>query len=275
MLDYITVQAHLPNKDFSDLESNLISIKIVGYNQSLRDVIYRYDLPAYLYNKLVDSQPKYKSYQQFLIVKKELEKRGIHSFGSDDNKYLPKHISGKLISTILAELSTLVSDAISIGKRDTLNRVKKIFVRFNSSVSHDRHEWTHGYMGEKVSMGFQFFIGYEIEETTGWLGEKETVKNYYTLIKHVTGSTAKHSTNFQEGNHLEPLHYHDKQSQKAFVNNYHILDWTQEREDFFNKHILDKFKDLDIKLKEYFSNLDNNKIELLMTNSASQKLLGE
>ncbi len=275
MPEVIKVKAHLPNKYFTDVEFVEISIKSLGLDEKTNDILYRYDLPASLYDKLVDSEPKFKSYQNFLKLKEEKKKSHITSFNKEDEQYLQKYITSKLISDIISQISDLSYRAIAIGKRETLNRTKKIFVRFDSSIRHDRQDWTGGYMGEKVNMNFQFFIGYEVEEPEEkFLNENRAlVKNYYTLIKHSTGSTAKMSTNFQEGNHLEPLHYRDNRSRNEFIYSFTIIDWTQEREDFFKNHILNKFKELDERLKDYFANLDNNKIEQLMSNS-SQKLLG-
>ena len=269
----IKTKVFLPNADFTDNVLTEIIIKCLGFDQKTNDVMYRYDLPNRLYGKLVDTQTKFRSYQNYLKNKEEVKKRGVHSFNNEDELYLQKHITEKLISIIVGKINELTFESIAIGKRNTLARKKKIFVNFDSETRHNRCNWTGGYMGERVELGFQFFIGYEVEEQEGWLREKETVTNYYTLIKYATGSFAKQDTNFQEGDHLEPLHMADSKARNNFINNHHILDWSQEREDFFKNHILDKFKELDERLKNYFADLDNDKINLLMSSTNSQKLI--
>ena len=271
----IEVTTMMISTDLSEIKSHIINIKINGLNQN-NDMIYSYTLPKHIYNNLVDTEPEFQSYQKFLEIKRKNESEG-RGYISDQT-YLRKTVEDVLVSSILSTIdrySNLIHDRIH---KLELIKTKKIFVQFIGNDLHKRCEWTGGYMGKEVLTKFQYFTGYEIEEckkSTGgsiWLSgnERPVEKNYYTLILHATGSLAKNSTNFQEGTYLHPLYMGADRTK--FLNSYTILDWTEEREDFFRK-LQEQFTKLNTSLHEYLSDLDNDKLELIMSEKTMMSLL--
>lgn len=265
MTEYVTVKASLPNKNFKDIESKIINIKILGLNKN-NDVEYEYSIPDFLYEELKDTEPKYRSTP-------ETDPIGIRTFS--EKKHFKKKIKSTLISDILSQIEAISYDAISKNGKEELKKDKKIFVKFLAKESHDRCEWTHGYKGKVISSRFQFFVGYEIEErdVRSYLSVSttpKTIKKYYTLIKYATGTGAHKDTGFQEGSKLEPLHY-DQDSTK-FAEEYSILDWSQEAEDYL-RTIQEKFVQLNANLTDYLSDLTDEKLKFLIENSNSKLLL--
>ncbi len=269
-LNQVIVKVRFPNKDFTDYIIQDITIKCLGYVLSENDVMYKYDLPLFLYDKLVDTHNKYKSYQNYKNLKAEKDKQGI-SISGEDKLYLKKTITSKLVSQIVDEIENLSGAALALGARSNLNKKKKIFIHFNSKINHDKCNWTGGYKGEKTTIGFQFFIGYEVEEKESFW-KKESILNYYSLICYKTGSLAKHDTGFQEGNHLEPLHLHNDRDRDDFIRSHYILDYTPEREKYFSE-ILEVFKNVSSNLNNFFTGIDNDNIDKMISEHTSLKLL--
>lgn len=264
-MDSITVKANIISKDLSEIVQTDIVIKQKGFNEN-KDVVYTYALPSYIYNALEDTSLEFQSYQKYLERKKEL---GANFRASET--YLKKNIESILISGIIRELESYSYEILTIKQRDTLQKTKKLFIRFNGSENHDRCSWTGGYMGLKITTQFQFFIGYEVCERESMTisnsfssEERPMVVNYYTLIKHATGSMAKWSTNFKEGTKLEPLYFTG--GKKDFINSYQIIDWTQEREDYLTS-LQERFCNLNENLRNYLESLDNVKLDALISNS--------
>lgn len=256
-MDKIKIKVLLPTNDLKDTEYKEIIINQDGLGDNY-DMIFSYKIPDYIYDDLVDTEEKYISYENFKTRKKDINYKG--------SSYLKRTIKYPLISMIKEEIEKLTSSIIVKNTRNELQKTKKIFVKYFNNEKHSRCEWTGGYMGESISSSFQYFIGYEIEEKSHMTDK--LVKNYYTLIKYVpiNGTTRKLDTNFKEGDKLEPLYMpNDKNS---FLNSYTILDWSQQREEFFEKVNI-SFKNINNKISEYLTNLDNDKIDLLISNNTN------
>ena len=150
-------------------------------------------------------------------------------------------------------------------------------MRFTPASDHARCEWTGGYMGEKISSTFQFFIGYKIVEPAGLAIGGDAVKivgNYYTLIRYQKTSplatVQKYDTNFQEGSDLQPLHM--KHERESFERTFAIIDWTQDGEDFL-RSIQNKFKELHQYLDNFLGDLNNEKLKQLIEQRNQIKFL--
>ena len=258
-MDKVKIVVQLPKKDFSNSESVEITLNVDGFDKNM-NLVYSYKIPDYIYNELKDTEEKYKSYENSKISNKEHNNN--HLNGSNIS-YFKKIIKKILISEIISEISELTLECVSRNTRDGLKKSKKIFIRFHDEHYHDKCTWTGGYKGEIISTQFQYFIGYEIEERKD-IFNIEIIKNYYTLIKHQSGSFAKWSTNFKEGYILEPLYF--KNDRNSFLSRYNIIDWSEEREVFFEK-IKENFIVINAKLSNYLSDIDDDKINLLMSNN--------
>lgn len=270
-MESIVVKSRILSKDLKEIVFEDIEIKFKGLDDK-HNMVYTYSLPKYIYDNLMDSSEEFQSYQTYLDKKK---KQGANF--PVDSKYLKKNIDGILISSVLDTIEMYSQIIVNVNTRSELKKTKKIFISFQSSDYHDRCDWTGGYKGKRVSSAFQFFVGYEVEEpkplsAATWMTPREEhmEKHYYTLIKHATGTTAKNSTNFQEGNHLEPLYFTG--GKDRFLNTYNMIEWTQEREDYL-RDLQEKFINLNTHLDSYLSNLDGDKLDLLVSKANEVKLL--
>lgn len=271
-METLIVKGRILSKNLTEMDYEDIIIKYKGLDDKM-NMVYTYSLPKHLYDNLVDSSDEYQSYQKYMDKKKELGANFPYS-----EKYLKKNVEEILISNVLSTIEMYSQIVINNNSRNELKKSKKIFIKFFSSNTHDRCNWTGGYKGVKVSSDFQFFVGYEVEEpaplrnSINWDNKpnKPMVINYYTLIKHALGSMAKWSTNGKEGTHLEPLYHSGKKEE--FLNSYNVVEWTQEREDYLTD-LQNKFIALNENLDSFLGNLDNEKLDLLVSNINKIKLL--
>lgn len=266
-MEYIQISAPILSSDLSEIVYRDLSIKLLGLD-SKNDMIYSYTLPKYIYDNLVDTEPEYQSYQNYLKMKSEYIESG--KMNATSLSYLKKTIDSSLISSIVSTIQYYSSYIYDRLYKKELLKTKKIFVRFIGGDRHSRCDYNGAYMGKLVNSSFQYFIGYEVTEpekkSLRNFGnedyEPKQVKNYYTLILHATGSFAKNSTNFKEGSVLYKLYMNDKRDD--FINAYNILDWSQTRQDFFDK-IQEQFISLNASLGSYLTDLDDDKVDLIMS----------
>jgi len=266
-MENIQVNAQMISNDLCEIVHTSINIKVVGLDSN-NNMIYSYTLPKHIYDNMVDVEPEYQSYQNYMLMKRDYVKSG--KTGIYGLKYLKKTIESNLISTILSTIlfySNYIHE--QLHKKELL-KTKKIFIRFKGAEHHSRCDWNGAYTGKVINTNFQYFIGYEIAELekismrnfTDSNSVRNIVENYYTLILHSTGSLVSRSTNFQEGSVLMQLYMN--QNRKEFLLNHSIIDWTQEREDFFKK-IQNQLTSLNTSLTDYLCDLDNDKVDLIMT----------
>ena len=262
------VKANILNKECTEIEHSDVRIIELGRTNGF-DMEYMVDIPDHIYNGLVDTSVDYMSKEGFKKYKEE------HKYEASANlkdSYFKKSLRSLMVSSLIGSLEELSYKLNSRIKIETLQRTKKIFVRFKSSSVHTKCNWTGGYMGKDVNNEFQFFIGYEVMEKPS-LMHPTMVAKYYTLIRHAEGTFAHKSTNFMEGTKLEPLHMDTSTARENFLRTYQIIDWTQERENFL-RNIEQKIIDLNTKLSNYLSNMDATKLDaLISTHSDTQKLL--
>ncbi len=268
--------AQLPIRPkMEDFERTEISIKTDGLDEK-QNPIYECTIPEWMYNVLVDTEEKYRSLETLKKLKEEMRRKG-NSLANIESKYFKKTIKSNLVSDIVDGIEALTHEIIARNAKASLLRTKKIFINFKHGSKHKRADWTGGAMGEVTSSDFQYFVGYEVEEPersiATWMDKEPTLKKeYYTTLHQRTefGEGGKAIYVVEEGTRLHP--FYQSHEKKAFKATYSIIDWTEEREAFF-KNIQDKFKEMNQKLSSYLSDIDNTKMEALM--SGSMKFLGE
>ncbi len=250
----IKVKTLLVDKDFQLVDGE-VKIQVMDYDEKTKEIYYKTSIPDHIFDFLKDTGPDYTE----------------HKF--------KKNLKSISISHLLETITNLSYEISSRLELNTQTRLKKIFVKFNHNNAHTRCEWTGGYMGQKTTSAFNFFIGYEITESKNNIRmpdeEDVRIKNYYTLIclqaMSSTSSVQRGSdTGFKEGMRLHPFYM--KHERDAFLRDYAILDWSQEAEDYLT-NIQNKFKELNEHLALYLSNMTNESLKQLMENSNTLKLL--
>lgn len=279
-LNKFTCNALLINKEFNNIKPQDITIygsePIKSSLSSLYpEIIYTVDIPKHIYDRLVDKVEGYDSLETFK-KKNELSKKNGNQLAK--HKYFKKYIESPLISQLIKELEDLSQKILDIENDKERQGDKKIFVRFNGITNIEKCNWTGGYMGNNTKSNFQYFTGYEIESPKS-IFDRELTKKYMTNILYKSGSLKNHyltesietieigdNYSIYKTSHLHPLYMDNSQNFNNFLATFKIIDWTQEREDFF-RTLEEKFKKLNDDLNHYLSDLDNNKVDELITNN--------
>lgn len=192
-----------------------------------KEIKYSVEIPDYLYD--------------FLMLHPEIEKRP-----------KSKVYESNVFSLLLEHISQLSTDAINLTQtdKDSKKAKKVIMVKFGSSQRAERDSYQFGYIGNKTTISYQYYIGYVFTEG---LSNKQwiTVDKRYESGKGFTTipPTQRRIYIGVEGN----------------GGSYKMMDWTQEREDFLQM-IEVNFKKLSDNLNNYLSDLDGDKLDLLIEN---------
>lgn len=229
----------IPDLSFKTYVEKEISIKMHEPDKD-QNIYFEGKIPDHVFEKLKNSAEEYKTKE---------------SGGNFKQKIYSLTYKG-----ILNKLSDICCAAMNKQKDEDSPLEKKIFVKFNFESRATRDEWVGAGTGNRLNISFQHFIGYKrTTEINDLLGEKKTrityLSEYVNLAKHLITETK-----YREGS-IQPLHM-DKRH-KDIENSYQILDWSQEREDFL-KDIEQKFNSLGNKLFEFFGQLDNEKLDILI-----------
>ena len=260
----------LPTKDWKEKEETEITITSTEFDGK-NDIEYSANIPSYIFDLLTSEQGGMLNYQEF-NKRANAQAKSRHSVWEEKlalkDQYLKKQIKAPLISSIINEIEELGHAAAFVVNKQKLDKKKKLFVSFKSNSYQDSCNWTGGAKGRVVSSSFQFFVGYEILEPKNKLSfsseeREETVPRYYTYIRRSTGSTSHLDTGGEEGLERHPLHMADENNRKQFVEKYQIIEWNQEREDFFKK-IEGKFESLNNELSKFLLDLDDVKVDQLI-----------
>lgn len=179
----------------------------------------------------------------FLMQHPEQEKRPVS-----------KIIESTNFATLHKDMEQRSHDAVLLNEfDDKMKSARKVLViDFGSSQREVRDMYNFGYAGKKTNINFQFFVGYKIIEGL-------SSRTLFVDKKYVQG---KGFIELPINQRMTPV---TGQSGK-------IIDWTQEREDFLI-HIEENFKKLSDNLNMYLSDIDEDKMNLLITQNFT-KLLG-
>lgn len=226
-----------------------------------KDVIFSVKVPTFIYDQLVDTEKKYRSYSKMKADKKADKKRGVQTFESDRDYYLSKTLKSKLISDLKEQLFQLSLDVVNINTKEDLKKDKKLFISFDSSSTKQRNA-SHTYMGKKTISTFQFFVGYKTEKKNHITDKIENL--YYSYFKYGNVKMGDGQLELMETTELHPLNasYHQIDMEKSFD----IIDWSEEREEYLT-NLQNKFEELNGKIDGFLSNIDDQKIESLMSST--------
>lgn len=225
------------------------------------DIEYSMAIPGHMFKELADTEPQFKT----IYDVNNRNVSGLFSKRTATRKFQMTQTS-LLISQLqeyISGLTTFINDRHSV-ETATIN--KKIFISFNHSDTHTRNNLNAAYTGRRISQGFQFFIGYEVI-TDKFSGiDRKIQKQYISKIYYAPegASMRKHDTGFQEKEDLFLPLTNLHESVESFESRYSIIDWTEEREEFCKK-IQDTFVRVNKELEDFLKDIDNKKIDDLMS----------
>lgn len=232
----IFTNLNTPNFNYGEYQDLELKVYMTPITPKIKNITFRVDIPDYIYNKCMEDV-------------------------NIENRPKLRYIESVSLSTLHVTLSEYNNQAFNIEnrKRESEKCFKKLVIIFNANESSQRDTFNHAYMGQKLSTNFQYFEVYEFRESNGQL-------SYFSYNKLGTmGSIGKNLTISNHQNDGQKSYFHSKP-------NGIIIDWSQEREDFL-KTLEEQFRQLKTNLNTFLSNLDNEKIDMLITNSTLSKLL--
>ena len=262
----IKVPFTVPTADLKKYEQKMLNVEM-KINDDLtvyRDVEYSVVIPDFMFDELADTEPQFKTKYD---VNNRARISGLFSERTLTQKF-QKTQNAKLISILqsyISDLTQFINDRHSI---ETSTMTKKIFISFNHSDNHTRNGLNSAYTGRRISQGFQFFTGYEVMTNKFGGIDRKVTKQYISKIYYAPAGATCHKldTNFQEKEDLFQSLCELNESVEHFEQRYSIIDWTEERE-VFCKKIQDMFVKVNAELEDFLKDIDNNKIDALMSGS--------
>jgi hypothetical protein len=243
---FVITFERLPNETFEkrkfvDYDLDVYMTKI---DSKTKKVVFRVDIPEHIYNMCMKNPDL-------------------------DNRLSLKYIESENLSDLHSKMSdyaNLSSHVSELLKASEMYK-KKICIVFNSKETTERDSYYFAYLGQRISTNFGWYIAYEYE-TKDFSGRPK--KEYFTWKKNMsTGTTIGEFRGYTGVVDFEKkgikTHIHTKPPGV-------IVDWTQEREDFLTA-LENKFRNLSENLNEFLADLDDDKIEKLITSSMGNKLL--
>jgi len=257
----------VPTKDLKHYES--ISLKVTSNiypsEELLGNPIYKVVLPDFMFKELADSE------LQFATKHDWNNKATVSGLFSDKalTHTFKKTQTSQLMSALqdyFSELTTIINERHSFEKTTAK---KKIFISFHHQKRHSTNNLNGAYRGEITAQQFQYFTGYEMMSTKFDSLNPEPQKTYITKIRyHSPQSTTRHlDTGFKEQDDLVIQLNSVNQSNEAFEDDYSIIDWTEEREDFCKK-IQEMFDRVNADLSNFLNDIDSEKMDMLMSSNA-------
>jgi len=262
----IKVSFVLPTLDFKSSEYKELPVEMhIPDSMLVRgNIEYSVVIPDYMFNELSDTEPQFKTTY-------DINNRNISGLFSEKTiqRKFKKTQTSMLIENLqnyISSLTKFLNDKYSI---ETSTMKKKLFISFNHSDTHTINGLNYAYTGQQISQSFRYFTGYEVM-TSKFSGLNRTVKKQYIskiLYSAVGSSLRKLDTGFEEKEDLFLQLKKSGQTDDSFENEYSILDWTEERENFCKK-IQETFIKVNNDLDNFLKNIDNTKIDLLISSNA-------
>ena len=266
----IKVPFHVPTQDLKESESKILNVemKISDDLTVNTDIEYSVVIPDFIFDELANTESQFKT--EYDVNTRRVS--GLFSERTITRKF-QKTQTSRLISNLqqyFYELTRFINDKHGV---ETATMKKKIFISFNHSDSHTRNNLNSAYTGRRISQAFQFFTGYEVmTKKFGGLDGKAT-KQYISKIYYAPAGATTHKldTNFQEKEDLFQTLCELHESVEHFEERYSVIDWTEEREAFCKK-IQDMFVKVNTELEDFLKNIDNDKIDALMSSGGLKML---
>jgi len=274
----IKVPFTLPTSDFKGSERKELNVDM-NIPDSLTvngNIEYSVIIPDYIFNELADTEPQFKT----VYDQNNRKVSGLFSDRTITYKFKKTQTSFLIgsLQDYICSLTQFINDRHSIEK-STMK--KKLFISFKHSDSHTTNGLNCAYTGKQISQSFRYFTGYEVmtSKFSGLLesmsdGTRKIKKQYISKILYSRpGSTlSKLDTNFQEKEDLFLPFLRTNQTTEDFEAEYSIIDWSEEREKFCER-IQETFKNVNEELDNFLTNIDDNKMDALISNGGL-KFLG-
>ncbi len=168
----------------------------------------------------------------------------------EDKRPKSKVYTTNIFSALHHHLSDLGHSAQSLTELDKemAKAQKVILVSFGAGQREVKDNWVHAYAGIRTNISYQYFIGYKM------------------ISSHLSGQTRIYvDKKWFAGKGFVTMRADERKQPIAETSGFKIIEWTQEREDFLT-NIEYNFKKLSDNLNEYLSDLDDNKLDLLISN---------
>jgi hypothetical protein len=260
----IKVPFILPTADFKDSESKELNVEMnIPTSMTVNgNIEYSVVIPDYMFNELADTEPQFKT--TYDVNNRDVS--GLFSEKSVTRKFKKTQTSFLIgnLQDYIYSLTKFINDKHSI---ETSTMKKKIFISFKHSDSHTTNSLNGAYTGKQISQSFRYFTGYEVMISKFSGVSRNVSKQYISKIFYSSpGSTLrKLDTNFQEKDDLFLKLVNTRQTVETFESEYSIIDWTEEREKFCER-IQETFKNVNEELDNFLTNIDNNKMDMLISN---------
>lgn len=160
-----------------------------------------------------------------------------------------KTLSSPILKDLVEQIQNHGNRCIEIKDRENAKSEKYLAVKFYESNLQQKDQFNFASMGFKTTSSFQYFIVFKDIKPQGSLDRY----NYKSDVR-IGGENFKNDRkwNYFGVGVIE---------QGSFK----LIKWTQKREDYL-KSIQEKFVDINTKLNDFLGNLDEEKINLLMSN---------
>jgi hypothetical protein len=159
-----------------------------------------------------------------------------------------------------------IAKHISDLEKSSKNCKKMILISFKSSETSLRDNFNFSYLGQKISTSFNWCVIYEYSDSLNG------TKKYFTWKKMMSGHNLSGLSEY-EG--LSGIVDFESSGRKSHLTNRPdgvLVQWTKEREEFLSS-LEDNFRALSDKLNFFLSDLDDEKLTELISNS-ELKLIG-
>jgi hypothetical protein len=218
--------------DYVDVELDVYMTKITTNTKS---ITFRVDIPDYIYNKCMENVD--------VQSRPEL-----------------KYIESNSLSFLHTKMGDFSNMAVHIEdeKKRSVNYIKHLLVRFNSSEVIKRDSFNFAYMGQEISTRFNYCIIYSYEG-----GSLDNRRKYFTK---------KRVDDF----HIDYINAPEDDVRKNYIQslpeNSVLIDYTPEREEFLS-HLESKFRDLSTNLNSFLKDISTDTIDKIIEQSINNKLL--
>lgn len=261
----IKVNFTVPTKDFLESEHRELNVTLhipdVIYGQFEYSVV----IPDYIFNELKDTEHRFST--EYNQNNKDIY-RNCASERTLTNVFRKTQIA-KSIDKLTEYFSDITHVILNRYSAKKFKREKKIFINFSKSLNQNTED-SYSYAGERVGISFNYFTGYKhYNDNENKLFFRVEEYQYYTSLMYIK------QDNFHSGMHNTANVYLIKtkkqQDQQFFLlgktkeieSKYKIIEWTEEREEYLES-ILQKLNKIGDDLNIFLSDMDENKIELLM-----------
>ena len=233
-----------PKKDFTgyEKEHRHITIKHTEITEYTKDIYFSLVLPDYIFDRIKDTAKEYavtppKEYHDRLGFKKFTKTR-----------------SSVLLSSLIEEFNTICRQAVEKQIALDSPKEKLIAIDFFQDSAQKKSGLNHADMGIKTQSSFQWFVVYK--------AYKKTVYSDRKTPEYMSNKCINDNPRVDR----EWFYHHIDGEHRLIEDNFKLIPWTQEREDFLTL-IQGKLKDVFEELDKFLGDLDESKLQLLMENN--------